>query len=104
MDWSFGSLDWSVLATVFFGAVSGYIASRILGGEGFGFFGNVVVGVIGGYLGSWIVKVTKISMMQGFFGNLISSVGGAIVLIFFFELIKYMQKNNTTSRRRVGKK
>jgi uncharacterized membrane protein YeaQ/YmgE (transglycosylase-associated protein family) len=100
MDWSLGTFDWSLVATVFFGAVSGYIASRILGGEGFGFLGNIVVGVIGGYLGSWLVKVAKVPMMEGFFGNLVSSVGGAIILIFFLELIKYMQKSNQSSRSR----
>ncbi len=100
MDWSIGSFDWSLVATIFFGAVSGYVASRILGGEGFGFFGNIVVGVIGGYLGTWIVKVAKIPLMDGFFGNLVSSVGGAIILIFFLELIKYMQKANQGGRNR----
>ena len=99
MEWSLGSFDWSLVATVFFGAMSGYIASRILGGEGFGFFGNIVVGVIGGYIGSWLVKFAKIPLMDGFFGNLISSVGGALVLIFFLEVIKYMQNNNNSGKR-----
>lgn len=99
MDWSFGTFDWSLVATIFFGAVSGYIASRILGGEGFGFLGNIVVGIIGGYLGSWLVKVAKVPLMEGFFGNLISSVGGALILIFFIELIKYMQRSNQTTKR-----
>lgn len=104
MDWSFGTFDWSLVATVFFGALSGYIASRILGGEGFGFFGNIVVGVIGGYLGTWLVRVAKVPLMGGFFGNLISSVGGALVLLFFIEIIKYLQRSNAskgrTSRRK----
>jgi len=99
MEWSLGAFDWSLVATIFFGAVSGYIASRILGGEGFGFLGNIVVGIIGGYLGSWLVKVAKVPLMDGFFGNLISSVGGALILIFFIELIKYMQRSNQTSKR-----
>ena len=99
MDWSLGNFDWTLVLTVFFGAVSGYIASRILGGEGFGFLGNVVVGVIGGYLGTWMVKSLKVPMLDGFFGTLISSVGGAIVLIFFIELVKYLKKSNTTTRK-----
>jgi uncharacterized membrane protein YeaQ/YmgE (transglycosylase-associated protein family) len=99
MDWSIGTFDWSLVATIFFGAVSGYIASRILGGEGFGFLGNIVVGIIGGYLGTWLVKVAKVPLIEGFFGNLISSVGGALILIFFIELIKYMQRSNQTTKR-----
>ena len=85
MEWSLETFDWALVATIFFCGVSGYVASPILGGDGFGFFGNIVVGVIGGYLGTWIVKVAKIPMMEGFFGNLVSSVGGAIILIFFFS-------------------
>jgi len=104
MEWSLGSFDWSLVLTVFFGAVSGYIASRILGGEGFGFFGNVVVGVIGGYLGTWLVRLANIPLMKGFFGNLVSSVGGALILIFFIELIKYMQRNNQAGRRTRSKR
>ena len=99
MEWTIGSFDWSLLLTIFFGAMSGYIASRLLGGEGFGFFGNIVVGVIGGFIGTYLVKLTKTPMMDGFFGNLISSVGGAIILIFFLELIKFLQKKNKSGRR-----
>lgn len=101
MDWSFSSFDWSIVITIFFGALSGYVASRLLGGEGFGFFGNIVVGVIGGFIGNWIVKLTKVPIVEGFFGNLIASVGGAIVLIFFIELIKYLQRSNRSAKKTV---
>lgn len=101
MDWSFSSFDWSIVLTIFFGALSGYVASRLLGGEGFGFFGNIVVGVIGGFIGNWIVKLTKVPIVEGFFGNLIASVGGAIVLIFFIELIKYLQRSNRSAKKTV---
>lgn len=104
MDWSFSSFDWSIVITIFFGALSGYVASRLLGGEGFGFFGNIVVGVIGGFIGNWIVKLTKVPIVDGFFGNLIASVGGAIVLIFFIELIKYLQRSNRTAKRTVRRR
>lgn len=99
MEWTLGTFDWSLIATIFFGALSGYIASRILGGDGFGFFGNITVGVLGGFIGSYLVKVAKIPLMHGFFGNLISSVGGALVLIFFIETIKYLRKSNQGSKR-----
>jgi uncharacterized membrane protein YeaQ/YmgE (transglycosylase-associated protein family) len=99
MEWTFDGFDWSLILTLFFGAMSGYIASRILGGEGFGFFGNIVIGVIGGFIGNYLVKLTKIPLMGGFFGNLISSVGGALILIFFIEVIKYMQRANKSNFR-----
>lgn len=99
MDWSIGTFDWSLVLTIFFGAVCGYIASRILGGDGFGFLGNIAVGIIGGFIGTWVVKIAKIPMIEGFFGNLITSVGGAILLIFFIEVIKYLQRTNKSKTR-----
>jgi uncharacterized membrane protein YeaQ/YmgE (transglycosylase-associated protein family) len=92
-DWSL-VLNRQVLMTIGLGAVSGYVASKILGGEGFGFFGNIVVGVIGGLIGKYLVGALRIPMLDGFFGTLISSVGGALILIFFLETIKYMQRAN----------
>jgi uncharacterized membrane protein YeaQ/YmgE (transglycosylase-associated protein family) len=105
------TFDWSsvfnrqILTTILLGALSGYTASRIIGGDGFGFFGNIVIGVIGGLIGSWLVGIWKIPMLSGFFGTLISSVGGALILIFFIEIIKYMrQSNEGTNRRAKAKK
>ncbi|MEZ4906803.1 MAG: hypothetical protein R2771_03965 [Saprospiraceae bacterium] len=66
MDWSFSTMDWSIAITVFCGAISGYVASRILGGDGYGFLGNIVVGVIGGFIGTWIVKIKKFQLLMDF--------------------------------------
>jgi uncharacterized membrane protein YeaQ/YmgE (transglycosylase-associated protein family) len=100
-DWSL-ALNWQIVSTVLLGAVSGYVASKIIGGDGFGFLGNIVVGVIGGLIGSYLIQALKIPMMSGFFGTLISSVGGALVLIFFIEVLKFLRKTNSgsTSRKR----
>lgn len=101
---TWNGIDWNIVATIFFGALSGYVASRILGGEGFGFFGNIIVGVIGGFIGNWLVKLTKVPIVKGFFGNLIASVGGALVLIFFIEMIKYLQRSNKQTHKTTTRK
>lgn len=93
------AINWALVGTIFFGAVCGYVASRILGGDGFGFLGNIAVGIIGGFIGTWLVKIAKVPMIDGFFGNLITSVGGAIILIFFLEVIKYLQRSNKSKPR-----
>jgi uncharacterized membrane protein YeaQ/YmgE (transglycosylase-associated protein family) len=97
-DWS---LVWNrqVFTTVALGAVSGYVASKVLGGEGFGFFGNIVVGIIGGLIGKWVTETANIPMLGGFFGTLVSSVGGALILILFIEIIKYLQRANGSKAR-----
>ncbi|MEZ4906804.1 MAG: hypothetical protein R2771_03970 [Saprospiraceae bacterium] len=46
----------------------------------------------------------KVPIVDGFFGTLIASVGGALVLIFFIELIKYLQRANKKPAKRVTEK
>lgn len=99
MDWTFQGFDWHVVSIIFFGAISGYIASKILGGEGFGFLGNVFIGVVGGYLGTYMITLFKIKMLSGFIGTFITSVCGAIVLILILDFLKKPNKS-TTSRTR----
>jgi uncharacterized membrane protein YeaQ/YmgE (transglycosylase-associated protein family) len=78
----------NLLLALFIGAISGYIASRILGGDGYGLLGNIVVGIIGGIIGDWIVREAKISMINGIFGTFVSAVGGAIVFLFLLDFLK----------------
>jgi len=93
MDWS---INWEIIQTIFFGAVCGYIASRLLGGEGFGFLGNIFIGIVGGVIGSWLFNLLKIELMDGLVGNFISSVGGAIILIF---VLKFLNTKNNRKRK-----
>lgn len=77
----------SIFLTALYGAICGYVASRILGGEGYGLLGNIVVGILGGFVGSWLIKLFKIPIMDGAIGNLVTSVGGAIVFLIFLRLL-----------------
>ncbi len=99
MDWTLQNLDTNLMTTIVLGAVCGYTASRILGGDGFGCLGNIIVGVTGGYIGTWLVGFLKINMMGGFFGTLISSVMGALVLILLVEVAKYIINTNKSAPR-----
>jgi uncharacterized membrane protein YeaQ/YmgE (transglycosylase-associated protein family) len=104
MDWTFSGVDSNLLMTVVMGAICGYTASRLLGGEGFGCLGNIVIGVAGGYIGSWLAGYFTIRMMSGFFGSLVASVIGAVLLILLVEVTKYFILRNKslkpTRRRR----
>ena len=91
-------MSWDILWTIIYGAICGYVASRILGGEGFGFLGNIVVGILGGILGSWLIKEFKVPMIGGSIGNFVSSVGGAVVLIIILEIIRSISSNKKTKR------
>ena len=92
-------MNWELLWTLFYGAVCGYVASRLIGGDGFGLLGNIVVGIFGGFIGNFVASQLKITLLHGFMGNFVSSVGGALIFIFFLELIKYLIRNNNSRTR-----
>jgi uncharacterized membrane protein YeaQ/YmgE (transglycosylase-associated protein family) len=93
-------MDIQIIWTVIYGAICGYVASRILGGEGFGFLGNIVIGCLGSLLGSYLVKKFSIPLFGGAAGNLVSSVAGALILIIFLETVMKVTKDDGGSGRR----
>jgi uncharacterized membrane protein YeaQ/YmgE (transglycosylase-associated protein family) len=56
-------------------------------GGGFGFVGNLVVGVVGAFLGGFLFSALGITS-YGFVGALVTATIGAVVLLFIVGLIK----------------
>jgi uncharacterized membrane protein YeaQ/YmgE (transglycosylase-associated protein family) len=75
-----------ILALVI-GVVAGWLAGVIMKGGGYGILGDLIVGVIGAYLGSWILDILGLST-YGLISYLIMSVLGAVVLIASLRVIK----------------
>ena len=43
----------SLLITLIIGAIAGWLAGMVVKGFGFGLLGNIVIGIIGAFVGSW---------------------------------------------------
>lgn len=71
------------------GAAAGWIAGRLMRGGGFGLVGNIIVGIIGAFLGSWLLGLLKVSIGSNpTINSLVTSVIGAVVLLFLVGLVK----------------
>ena len=70
-----------------FGALAGWLAGVIMKGGGFGLIGDIVVGILGSFLGGWLLPKVGITI-GGDFGGFITAVIGAVILIFIVRLIK----------------
>ena len=68
------------------GLVAGWVASRIMRGQGYGLI-NIIIGIIGGVLGVWLFSLLGFYSTGGIIGSLITSVIGAIVLLWFVGLV-----------------
>ena len=73
------------------GLVAGWIASLIVKGSGSGMLVNLIVGIIGSMLGGWIFSLFG-WVAVGTFGSLITSVVGAIVLLWIVSLVSRRKK------------
>ncbi len=64
------------------GALIGWIAGLLMKGKGFGFFGNIVIAILGSLLGGFVTKLLGIHL-----GSFITAVLGAILLLFLINLV-----------------
>lgn len=69
----------SILGAVIIGILAGWIAEQVMGRE-HGLITNLIVGVVGAFLGAFIASALGIGF-AGFWGSLLVSTIGAIVLL-----------------------
>ncbi|MBF0217628.1 MAG: GlsB/YeaQ/YmgE family stress response membrane protein [Candidatus Omnitrophica bacterium] len=81
----FGIGYWSVVLLL--GGIIGWLAAKIMTGRGFGLIGDVVVGVLGAVLGSWIAGIVGLSSST-FTGAMLVALFGAVVLVGLTRFIK----------------
>lgn len=64
------------------GLVAGLLASLVVGGGGFGLLGDIVVGIVGAVLGSWLFAQMNIaSPFGGLAGVIFVAFIGSVVLL-----------------------
>ena len=77
-----------IFATLIIGAIAGWLGGKIYKGSGLGLLGNIIVGILGSGVGSWLLeKVLNISLGEGWIGSIITGAIGAIVILFLMNLI-----------------
>jgi uncharacterized membrane protein YeaQ/YmgE (transglycosylase-associated protein family) len=78
----------SLLLWLLIGAAAGWLAGLLVKGYGFGVIGNIVVGIVGSFIGGWLFGVLNISTGGGIFGAIIGATVGAVVLLFLVGLVR----------------
>ena len=77
----------TLLIILAIGAVAGWLAGVIMKGGGFGLLGDIVIGIIGAFIGGFLFSLLGISA-GGLIGQIITATVGAVVLIFVLRLVK----------------
>jgi uncharacterized membrane protein YeaQ/YmgE (transglycosylase-associated protein family) len=69
------------------GILAGFIAGKIMRGKGFGMIVDLLLGIVGAWLGGYLFGVLGLTA-GGLIGRLLMSVIGAMLLLFLIRLIK----------------
>ncbi len=78
----------SILYILLVGAIIGWLAGQLMKGRGFGLIGNIVVGILGSFVGNWLASTFNFSIGTGMVNTIATGVIGAAVLVFAIGLIR----------------
>ena len=79
-----------IIIVLIIGAIAGWLAGVIVKGGGFGLVGNIIVGIVGAFVASWLLPQLGVSFSVG--GPIITSILyatiGAVVVLLIVSLIR----------------
>ena len=78
----------SIIIMLIVGAVAGWLAGQIVRGFGFGLIWDIVIGIIGAFIGVWLLTQLGFLPFSGFIGSIVNAVIGAVVLLVIVGFIK----------------
>jgi uncharacterized membrane protein YeaQ/YmgE (transglycosylase-associated protein family) len=79
----------SLIVILIVGLIAGWLAGQIMKGSGFGLIGDLIVGIIGAFIGTWLWGVLHLPMIANFWVSaIVIATVGALVLLFILRLIK----------------
>jgi uncharacterized membrane protein YeaQ/YmgE (transglycosylase-associated protein family) len=77
-----------LLTWLIVGLIAGVLASLVMGG-GFGLIGDIIIGIVGAFLGGWIFReLGAAAPFGGLAGTIFVAFIGAVALIFLLRLIR----------------
>lgn len=81
-----------VLTLLLVGLVAGVLAALVVGGSGYGIIGDIVIGIVGAFVGDWLFRTLGLpNPLDGLPGTILVAFVGAIVLLLILRLIRSAQ-------------
>lgn len=79
-----------LIVSLIVGAIAGWLAGKIVKGEGHGVMMNIIVGIVGALLASFLFPALgwRMGPETGFFGAIIYSTIGAVILLLLLRLFR----------------
>lgn len=69
------------------GLIAGWATGKIMRGAGYGVVIDMVLGIVGAFIGGWIMQALGFAGQGGLIYTILVAIGGAIVLTAIIRLI-----------------
>ncbi len=76
-----------IIGALITGVLAGWLGSLVYKGSGLGFIGNMVVGLLGSFVGFWLFGKLGVSLGTGWISAILTGAIGAIIILFLLNLI-----------------
>jgi uncharacterized membrane protein YeaQ/YmgE (transglycosylase-associated protein family) len=76
----------NVLWWLIVGLIAGFLASRVMRGGGYGLIGDIVVGLIGAFIGGWLAGFLGLGSF-GLIGTIVVAFIGACILLAILHAV-----------------
>lgn len=76
-----------ILIAVILGAVAGWLAGVIMKSNTGGVLFNIILGIVGSFVGDWLFRQLSVSAESTLLGELITATVGAIILIVLARIL-----------------
>ena len=78
--------DQGLIVILVVGLIAGWLAGKVVRGNGFGLVGDAAIGIVGALIGDWLLHRLVIHLGSGIIGLIINATIGAIVLLLALRL------------------
>ena len=78
-----------ILTWIIVGLIAGVLASLVMGGTGYGIIGDIIIGIVGAFIGGWLFSQLGVGTpFGGLPGTIFVAFIGAVVLLLVLRLIR----------------
>lgn len=80
----------SIIIALIIGALGGWLAGLIVKGAGFGLLGNIVIGILGALLASWLLPQLGLGFSVGspLVTSILYATVGAVIVLLLLSMIR----------------
>ena len=78
----------NLIGFVILGAIAGWLAGRVMSGHGYGIIWDIVLGIVGSFVGGWVFSLIFGTGPSGLIISFIVAFIGAVVVVALVRVIR----------------